>query len=112
MLDISIENVILPNKPWYKNGKTKMYFDSYGIQPPIEIREYLKSPIQYNSDQLQQTGQVFCGHLCLYVLKQLGSGIKFQNVLNIFFSIIKMPVDKFGPMSDAKIVMMVCHSLT
>ena len=22
---------------WYKNGKTKIYFDSYGVQPPIEV---------------------------------------------------------------------------
>ena len=32
---------------WYKNGKTKIYLESYGIQVPIEIREYLKSPIHY-----------------------------------------------------------------
>ena len=134
MLDISIENVILPNKPlndfeledatkrlkipsfrrgflldtllripskkecgkvnfdksggpgthwvaWYKNGKTKTYFDSYGIQPPINIREYLKSPIHYTTDQLQEAGQVFCGHLCLYVIKEFGLGNNFQDVL-------------------------------
>ena len=22
---------------WYKNGKTKIYFDSYGVQPPLEV---------------------------------------------------------------------------
>ena len=22
---------------WYKNGKNKIYFDSYGVQPPIEV---------------------------------------------------------------------------
>ena len=22
---------------WYKNGKTKIYFDSYGVQPPTEV---------------------------------------------------------------------------
>ena len=26
---------------WYKNGKTKIYFDSYGVQPLIEVIRYL-----------------------------------------------------------------------
>ena len=140
MLDISIENVILPNKQcrvgrcgkeikdsffqrsvftrvflldtlprkpnkkecgmvnfdksggpgthwvaWYKNSKTKIYFNSYGIQPPIEVSEYLGSPILYNTDQLHRAGHVFCGHLCLYVLKELGAGNEFQSVLNKLF---------------------------
>ena len=52
---------------WYKNGKTKIYFDSYGVQPPLEVIKYLGRPIHYNTDQLQSAGEVFCGHLCLYV---------------------------------------------
>ena len=74
---------------WYKNGKTKMYFDSYIVQPANEVVEYLKSPIRYNTDQLQPAGKVFCGHLCLYVLKELGMGHEFQSVLNNFFLYIK-----------------------
>ena len=73
---------------WYKNGKTKIYFDSYGLQPPIEVVEYLGNPIRYNTNQLQPAGQVFCGHLCLYVLKELGTGHEFQSVLNKLFSYI------------------------
>ena len=30
---------------YYKHGKTKIYFDSFGIKIPIEIINYLKSPI-------------------------------------------------------------------
>ena len=70
---------------WYKNGKTKIYFDSYGVQPPLEVVEYLGSLIHYNTDQLQPVGQVFCGNLCLYVLKELSMGHEFQKVLNKFF---------------------------
>ena len=70
---------------WYKNGKTKIYFDSYGVQPPLEIVDYLGKPICYNTDQVQPIGQVFCGHLCLYVLKELSEGHEFQNILNKFF---------------------------
>ena len=70
---------------WYKNGKTKVYFDSYSVQPPIEVIRYLGKPIHYNTDQLQPAGEVFCGHLCLYVLKELDMGHKFQKVLNKLF---------------------------
>ena len=70
---------------WYKNCKTKIYFDSYSVQPPLEVINYLGSPIHYNTDQLQPRGQVFCGHLCLFVLKELSIGNKFQNILNKFF---------------------------
>ena len=70
---------------WYKNGKNKIYFDSYGVQPPIEVINYLGKPIRYNTDQVQPVGEVFCGHLCLYVLKELSEGYEFQSILNKFF---------------------------
>ena len=72
---------------WYKNGKTKIYFDSYGVQPPIEVIQYLGKPIYYNTDQVQPAGEVICEHLCLYVLKELSAGHESQKVLNKLFSI-------------------------
>ena len=41
---------------WYKNGKTKIYFNSYGVQPPIDVIRYLGKPIRYNTDQVQPLG--------------------------------------------------------
>ena len=70
---------------WYKNGKTEIYFDSCGVRPPLEVVEYLGKPIHHNTDQLQPAREVFCGHLCLYVLKELDMGHEFQKVLNKFF---------------------------
>ena len=70
---------------WYKNGRTKIYFDSYGVQPPLKVIQYLKGPIHYNTDQLQTAGEVFCGHLCLYVLKELSAGHQFRDILNKLF---------------------------
>ena len=70
---------------WYKNGKTKIYFDSYGVQPLTEVNKYLGKSIYYNTDQVQPRGEVFCGHLCLYVLKELNEGHEFQSILNKFF---------------------------
>ena len=66
----------------FKKGKEKFYFDSYGMQPPSELTTYLKSPIFYNSERVQQNGDVFCGHLCLFVFKQLSLGNNLQTVIN------------------------------
>ena len=55
---------------WYKQDDLKLYFDSYGILPPLELQKYLGKNIFYNTDQIQKSG-VVCGHLCLYILKKL-----------------------------------------
>ena len=70
---------------WYNNGTEKKYFDSYGLQPPNELVDYLHSPILYNTERVQPYDQVFCGHLCLYVLKQLGGGQHLQDIINSLY---------------------------
>ena len=70
---------------WYKNEAEKNYFDSYGLQPPNELIDYLHSPILYNTEQIQPKDQVFCGHLCLYVLKHLGEGRNLQDIINSLY---------------------------
>ena len=55
------------------------------MQPPIEVIYYLGKPIHYNNDQLQPAGEVFCGHLCLYVLKEPSVGHEFHSISNNFF---------------------------
>ena len=67
---------------WFTKGKEKFYFDSYGVQLPSELIAYLKSPIFYNSELVQQSGEVFCGHLCLFTLKQLSFGNNLRAVIN------------------------------
>ena len=67
---------------WFKKGTDKFYLDSYGVQPPSELIAYLKWPIFYNSERVQQHGEVFCGHLCLFTLKQLSLGNNLQAVIN------------------------------
>ena len=44
---------------WFKKGKDKFYFDSYGVRSPSELIAYLKSPIFYNSERVQQNCEVF-----------------------------------------------------
>ena len=69
---------------WIKNGNEKLYFDSYGLAPPIELVKYLKDPVYYNSERIQPDGEVFCGHLCLYILKKCESE-NFQKVINSLY---------------------------
>ena len=66
---------------WFKKGKEQFYFDSNGVQPPGELIAYLKSPIFYISERVQQNGEVFCGHLCLFALKQLSLGNNLQALI-------------------------------
>jgi hypothetical protein len=51
---------------WHKKGQNKYYFDSYGLPPPNEMLKYLQKGVLYNTEQVQQSDQVFCGHLCLF----------------------------------------------
>jgi len=67
---------------WFKKDRTKYYFDSFGIQPPLELIAYLKDPILYPTEQIQSGDQVICGHLCLYVLKRLSTGVDYQLIIN------------------------------
>ena len=74
---------------WFKKGKDKFYFDSYGVRPPSELIAYLESTIFYNSERVQQNGEVFCGHLCLFMLKQ-------HSIKNV-----KNPIDRLDAVNKA-----------
>ena len=70
---------------WYKNDKEKYYFDSYGLDPPIEMHKYLNDNITCNTFMIQELNTNYCGHLCLIVLKQLSLGNNFESViLNLY----------------------------
>ena len=75
---------------WYKDGKERYYFDSFGEPPPIEMMQYLKSnreleldlpAIRQNAVTVQHDISNECGSLCIFVLKQLSSGITFSKIL-------------------------------
>ena len=66
---------------WYKDNNNKIYFDSFGIQPPKEIIKYLRSPILYNTFQIQQFNDSNCGEWCLYVLNKLNKGGDYIDII-------------------------------
>ena len=75
---------------WYKDGKERYYFDSFGEPPPIEMMQYLKSnreleldlpAIRQNAVTVQHDISNECGSLCIFVLKQLSNEIPFSKIL-------------------------------
>jgi hypothetical protein len=70
---------------WFKSGREKYYFDSYGLQPPNEIVQYLKTGILYSTDRIQPDGTLICGHLCVYVLNRLSRGDDMNIIINTLY---------------------------
>jgi hypothetical protein len=58
------------------------YFDSYGFEPTVEVKEYCKEPRVYSSFEIQQTNEIICGHYCIYVLYRLSNGDEFDDILD------------------------------
>ena len=75
---------------WYKRGKNRFYFDSFGEPPPPELLHYLKTPLELEQDlpvikcnaiTVQHDQSDECGSLCLYVLKQMSRAVKFSSII-------------------------------
>ena len=75
---------------YWKKGKKRIYFDSFGQVTPIEIQKYLKTPeefkngknvIQRNTDIVQSISSSICGHLCIYILKALSERWAYGEIL-------------------------------
>jgi hypothetical protein len=67
------------------NVVLKYYFDSYGLQPPNEIIQYLKTGILYPTDRIQPDGTSICGHLCIYVLNRLSRGEDMKILISTLY---------------------------
>ena len=70
---------------WFKRGNEKFYFDSFGLPPPTELNNYLGGDVFYPTEQIQPRQEVFCGHLCLFVLKEMQKGKQLQEIINNFW---------------------------
>jgi len=70
---------------WFKRGDKKWYFDSFGLPPPTELNDYLDGDVFYPTEKIQPRQEVFCGHLCLFVLKEMQKGKGLQEIINTFW---------------------------
>ena len=66
---------------WYKNGDTKIFFDSFGTNPPEELIEYLGHGIKSSTFQLQNINSDICGELSLLILYLLDRGHNYEDII-------------------------------
>ena len=71
---------------WFKIDEKKYYFNSFGLPPPKELVDYLKSPILYSTFQLQGINDKNCGKWCLSILRGLSKG---QDYCDLVLSFVK-----------------------
>lgn len=70
---------------YFKKGDTKIYFDSFGLAPLIEIQRYLGKNILYSTFRIQKINESNCGKHCLYMLHRLNKG---DNYVDIVFDLL------------------------
>jgi len=55
------------------------------LPPPIELNNYLDGDVFYPTEQIQPRQEVMCGHLCLFVFKEMQKGKGLQEIINNFW---------------------------
>lgn len=45
-----------------------LYFDSFGMLPPVEVQKRLLPKFYFNADQIQETNSVLCGYYCIALI--------------------------------------------
>jgi len=67
--------------------KEILYFDSFGLPFPKEIKEFVSlKPIAMNNRQIQNINSTLCGYYCLFFLKYIETNLKNQkkNIFEVF----------------------------
>jgi hypothetical protein len=72
-----------------KRGNIYFYFDSFGAKPPIEVKQYCKTKLAYNSYIIQNLNSEACGLYCFallhYVKNNKGNLLEVVNdFINMF----------------------------
>ena len=50
--------------------------------PPTELNNYLDGDVLYPTEQIQPRQEVICGHLCLFVSKEMQKGTGLPEIIN------------------------------
>ena len=66
---------------WFKKGESKIFFDSFGTNPPDELVKYLGNGILSSTFQIQKINSDICGELCVLVLFLLNIGYSFEEII-------------------------------
>ena len=69
-----------------KNNKC-YYFDSYGFDPPTEVKNYCRGKENYsNSFKIQTPDEVICGQFSLYIIYKLNKDVPFYDILSELYN--------------------------
>ena len=72
----------------YIHDNKCIYFDSFGFDAPIEVREYIWGKERYFSTyKIQSRDEVICGHYSIYVIYMLNRGYSFHDILHELYQI-------------------------
>lgn len=67
----------------FVKGNECYYFDSFGFEPPLEVKEYCSEKDGYfSSYKIQSRDEVICGHYSIYVIYELNRGQNFHDILH------------------------------
>ncbi len=68
---LNLDKATGPGTHWtaYKNGKNKIYFDSFGCVPPQELDDIFEDDYIYNTKQIQDLNSSACGWYCMAFIK-------------------------------------------
>ena len=66
---------------WFKKGESKIFFDSFGTNPPEELVKYLGKGILSSTFQIQKINSDICGELSVLVLFLLDNGYSFEEII-------------------------------
>lgn len=78
---------------WFdKNQSIPLYFDSFGIDPPMAMIEFMKkwhNKCIFSTKEIQNINSGFCGQYCLYFLHQMHKNKgkveeKYRNFVDFF----------------------------
>ncbi len=58
----------------FDGSERSLYFDSFGVVPPLETMAFMWPRYKYNKEQVQGEWSESCGLFCIYVIKQWAAG--------------------------------------
>jgi hypothetical protein len=64
----------------YRNQGNNYFFDSYGIQPDLEVLDFLGEGVS-STFRIQPVGSRMCGTLSLFTLYRLSKGYNFYDTV-------------------------------
>ena len=80
---INLGNSETPGSHWVAIHN-EYYFDSFGVDPPIEIINFFKKDFISNTYRIQELYSIMCGYFCIGFLNHMFDGGNFEDFISRF----------------------------